>query len=43
MGSDFFFLSEKLKIYNKKNGIAENIGFQDFKPPFPNRKKKARI
>ena len=31
MGSDFFFLSEKLKIHNKKRHCGK-YRFQDFKP-----------
>ena len=31
MGSDFFFLSEKLKIHNKKQHCGK-YRFQDFKP-----------
>ena len=39
MGSDFFFLSEKLNIHNKKRHCGK-YRFQDFKPPSQNCKKK---
>ena len=40
MGSDFFFLSKKLKIHNKKTALQEKTCFRNQASPSPNRKKK---
>ena len=42
MGSDFFFLSEKLKIHNKKNGITGKNRLQESSKSFPKSQEKSK-
>ena len=42
MGSDFFFLSEKLNIHNKKTALQEKTGFRNQASPSPKSQEKGK-